>query len=221
MRFLAGPALEAETLYILGDFFEAWVGDDDLNDTHRRLIEALRTYADKGIPVYMMRGNRDFLLGKKFARAANVTLIEDPTCIDLYGRKTLLMHGDSLCTRDERHQKSRRKMHNKLYQKAVMLLPLRYRQQKARQLRADSQQRNQQKPEAIMDVTPDEVQRVMRHFEVDLLIHGHTHRPAIHTLLIDDCRVERVVLGSWHEHYFIGEFRSDGKFRLFDVKALL
>lgn len=211
--FLQSDALQAEALYILGDFFEVWVGDDDLTPFHRDILDALRHVTQQGLPVYFMHGNRDFLIGKRFARKTGVTLIKDPTVISLYGQKILLMHGDSLCTLDTQHQKSRKTMHNRWYQRAVLCLPLAYRRHVGKKIRLNSRRRKETLTNQIMDVTPDAVIDAMQTHDVNCLIHGHTHRPAVHTLNVNGKLAKRIVLGSWHDGASIGCLSSDGAFK--------
>lgn len=213
-RFLTHQASEADALYILGDFFEAWVGDDDLTEYHQHIIHTLRQFTRQNIPVYFMHGNRDFLIGKKFVKMTGVQLIPDPTLIQLYGKPILLLHGDSLCILDSKHQKSRRIMHNKLCQKAVLLLPLSYRRKVGRRIRERSYQRNQNIADNIMDVADIEVTRVMTANKTQLMIHGHTHRPAIHELTIANQPAQRIVLGAWHQGGTILKYKSNGEHQL-------
>jgi UDP-2,3-diacylglucosamine hydrolase len=200
LGFLESKAQGAEQLYILGDFFEAWIGDDERTPLQDQAAVALRTLSDNGTRVFLMHGNRDFLLGKDFCSRAGATLLDDPTLIDLYGTPTLLMHGDSLCTADVEYQKFRAKMRNPQMQKMILSRPLEDRQQMARQLREMSMVSNQGKQEDIMDVTPEEVVRVMESHNVPQLIHGHTHRPAEHALEVNRQPAKRIVLGDWDKH---------------------
>ncbi|MBK1871954.1 UDP-2,3-diacylglucosamine diphosphatase [Marinobacter sp. 1-3A] len=200
LRFLEEKAPGAEQLYILGDFFEAWIGDDERTPLQEQAAAALRALSDRGTRVFLMHGNRDFLLGEVFCERAGATLLDDPTLIDLYGTPTLLMHGDSLCTADVEYQKFRAKMRNPQMQKMILARPLKDRQQMARQLREMSMASNQGKAEDIMDVTPEEVVRIMEAHDVPQLIHGHTHRPAEHSLEVNGKAAQRIVLGDWDKH---------------------
>lgn len=190
----------ADAVYILGDFFEFWVGDDDNSAFNEQIMSAIWQLTEQNVPVYIMRGNRDFLLGQRFAQQTGATLIKDPTLIECYGQKVLLMHGDSLCTLDTKHQAFRRKTHNPCYIKLFGWLPLWLRRRIAKRVRHISYQRGITLPDEIMDVTEQEVVNVMRQYQADLMIHGHTHRPAIHQHRVDDRRISRVVLGSWHHN---------------------
>ncbi|MGO1463155.1 MAG: UDP-2,3-diacylglucosamine diphosphatase [Marinobacter sp.] len=200
LGFLEKKASGAEQLYILGDFFEAWIGDDERTPLQEQIATALRALSDGGTRIFVMHGNRDFLLGEDFCARAGATLLDDPTLIDLYGTPTLLMHGDSLCTADVDYQKFRTNMRNPQTQKLILARPLKDRQQMARQLREMSMATNQGKAEDIMDVTPEEVVRVMETHNVPRLIHGHTHRPAEHSPEVHGKTAKRIVLGDWDEN---------------------
>lgn len=198
-RFLAEEALGADALYILGDLFESWIGDDDDSPLADRVANALRELSDSGVPVYFMRGNRDFVLGEKYAKRAGMKILADPTVIDLHGTKALLMHGDTLCTDDIDYQKFRRLMHNRWFQRIALALPLRIRRKIAAGLRGKSQKHVSMKAENIMDVNQTAVESEMRRHGVKLLIHGHTHRPATHRFDLDNQIAERIVLGDWYD----------------------
>lgn len=200
LAFLDNRAMGVEHLYILGDFFEAWIGDDERTPLQEQVAGALRNVADSGTEIFLMHGNRDFLIGEEFCHRAGATLLDDPTVIDLYGTPTLLMHGDSLCTADVEYQKFRANMRNPQMQKMMLARPLEDRQKMARQLRDMSMAKNQGKAEAIMDVTPEEVVREMEAHGVQRLIHGHTHRPATHELEANGKDARRIVLGDWDEN---------------------
>lgn len=200
LAFLDQQATGCEQLYILGDFFEAWIGDDEHTPLQDEVAAALRAVSDGGTDVFLMHGNRDFLIGEDFCSRAGATLLDDPTVIDLYGTPTLLMHGDSLCTADVEYQKFRASMRNAQWQQMFLQRPLADRQLVARQLREISMAKNKGKAEFIMDVTPDEVVAVMEAHNVQRLIHGHTHRPAVHELVANDQPARRIVLGDWAEN---------------------
>ncbi|MFY0988880.1 UDP-2,3-diacylglucosamine diphosphatase [Halomonas sp. C05BenzN] len=207
LRWLDEHARGADALYILGDFFEAWIGDDLLDlagheptgnaDLAARIARALKRLADDGTALYLMHGNRDFLLGRRFADEAGASLLPDPAVVELGGKRVLLMHGDSLCTRDEAYQTFRAQARHPLWQEQVLSMPIDQRLALARQLREQSGEATSNKAEDIMDVTPDEVARVMAEHGVTTLIHGHTHRPAVHELEVDDQPARRFVLGDW------------------------
>jgi UDP-2,3-diacylglucosamine hydrolase len=195
LNFLQHQARQAEALYILGDLFEAWVGDDDLSPFNLAIIQALRETTDSGLPVYFMRGNRDFLIGKIFAQKTGVRLLADTAVIDLYGVSTLLLHGDSLCTLDKKHQRTRLITLNPLCQWLALRLPLSWRKRIGAWMRGKSRQHHRHIADYIMDVDPQTVTGIMQSHGTPRLIHGHTHRPAIHPLPDG----ERIVLGAWHE----------------------
>ncbi|EOC1311494.1 UDP-2,3-diacylglucosamine diphosphatase [Cronobacter turicensis] len=198
LRFLAGTAREADALYILGDLFEAWIGDDDPQPLHREIAAALRALVQFGVPCYFIHGNRDFLLGRRFARESGMQLLPEEQVLDLYGRRVLIMHGDTLCTDDAGYQAFRAKVHKPWLQTLFLALPLRLRRRIAARMRAGSKASNSLKDLAIMDVNPQAVVDTMTRQQVQWLIHGHTHRPAVHTLEANGQPAHRVVLGAWH-----------------------
>lgn len=205
LHFLQHEAKEANALYILGDLFEVWVGDDEKTPLQIQIQEALRTLADSGVNIYFIGGNRDFLVGKHYADKAGMAILPTHALIDLYGKKALIMHGDTLCTLDVKYQAFRKKARNKILQKIFLTLPLWLRKKIAASLRHTSQAAISNKSEEIMDVTPSEVDRVMQEYEVDLLIHGHTHREMIH----QEKQGVRIVLGAWHSRPSILEYAID------------
>ncbi len=197
LHFLDTRARQAEALYILGDFFEVWIGDDAMTPFQRGIALALRRLSDSGTRIYLMHGNRDFLLGKAFCREAGCTLLGDPHVVSFNGESALLMHGDSLCTLDIGYQKMRRLLRNPLSLFILRNLPLNTRHKLARKLRSESRSQTRMKASDIVDVTPEEVQRVMAQYGVKTLIHGHTHRPAVHDLEVNGQPGRRIVLGDW------------------------
>lgn len=200
-RFLQGEARQAQALYILGDLFEHWVGDDALDDPFNAgIAEALRGLTSQGVPVLIMRGNRDFLLGQGFEQATGARLLADPTVIDLHGRRTLLMHGDTLCTDDVRYQAFRARIRRPWVQRLLLALPKVVRLAIARRARRLSQRDKALKDMAMMDVTGGAVEQALRAHACRQLIHGHTHRPATHTHVVDGQACERWVLADWYEH---------------------
>ena len=198
LRFLAGEARRADALYILGDLFEAWIGDDDPNPLHQQIAHAIKALVDSGVPCYFIHGNRDFLLGKRFARESGMTLLPEEQRLELYGRPLLILHGDTLCIDDAGYQAFRAKVHTPWIQKVFLALPLFIRQKIAARMRADSKAANSHKSMEIMDVNPQAVVDVMEKYHVQWLIHGHTHRPDVHTLTANGEPAYRVVLGAWH-----------------------
>lgn len=210
LRFLDTRARQAEALYILGDFFEAWIGDDAITPYQHAIARALRQVADGGTRLFLMHGNRDFLIGERFCREAGCTLLGDPARVELAGHPVLLMHGDSLCTRDEAYMRLRRILRHPLTLFILRHLPLRARHRLARKLRSESRTQTRQKAYDIVDVTPEEVTRVMIDAKVPTLIHGHTHRPAVHTLEIGRQPAQRIVLGDWDRQGWALEVDADG-----------
>lgn len=200
-HFLAGPALEAaDGLYILGDLFEYWAGDDDLSDPfNERVVEALARCGAR-VPVRFMRGNRDFLIGKGFARAARLTLMGDSAILNLGGLPTLVMHGDTLCTDDVDYQRFRAQVRSAEWTRTFLSMPLEERKRHIEGLRMQSEAQKQVKPAQIMDVNADAVEEAFRASGCDQLIHGHTHRPGRHQLTVDGRPCERLVLGDWYHH---------------------
>lgn len=198
LDFLAGPARRAQALYILGDLFEYWAGDDDIdNPFNASIAGALRTCAAH-VPVHLMHGNRDFLLGDRFARTAAVRLIEDPILIDCGGAPTLLTHGDALCTDDADYMRFRADVRSKQWIDAFLATALPERKSKIEALRRESEAEKKRKPSEIMDVNAAAVATLLREHGYPRLIHGHTHRPARHEHLVDAHRCERWVLADWY-----------------------
>lgn len=198
-EFLEGPATAADALYVLGDLFEYWIGDEGLSHPFaREIAAAFRALSDGGVPVFFMHGNRDFLVGNRFAEASGMQLLPDPTLVTLYGRPTLLMHGDTLCSDDLEYQKFRAMVRNPAWQQAFLAKPLEERMRMAREVRGKSEQAKQVKDMAIMDVTQATVAQALRAHGYPRLIHGHTHRPARHEHLVDGRTCERWVLSDWY-----------------------
>jgi len=199
IAFLDQKARHADALYILGDLFDEWLGDDDDKAPHAEVSDALAALTAAGLPVSVVQGNHDFLIGKKFARRSGCKLLGDDTVIDVYGTSTLIMHGDTLCTRDVDYLAFRKMARNPIMQKMFLAMPLKIRAQKAAKIRHESSADTALKSDAIMDVTPEAVDKVMEKYKVRHLIHGHTHRPAIHNFQLDDGEAIRIVLGDWYE----------------------
>ena len=194
---LAEHAGQADALYVLGDLFEAWIGDDDDTPFNQAAIAAFRQFSDSGSKLYFMHGNRDFLLGEDFATACGGTLLEEGTIVDLYGTAAQLMHGDSLCTLDTEYQQFRAMARSPQWQQGMLSQPLEQRRAIAQGMRMQSQGKNANKAENIMDVTPEEVIKSMETAGVQHLIHGHTHRPDVHDVRLTDGTGKRWVLGDW------------------------
>jgi len=198
IAFLEGEACQAEALYILGDLFEAWLGDDMVLPEYGDAITAMKSLSDRGVPVHVMHGNRDFLLQDGFAAMTGATLLDDPTVIDLYGTPTLLLHGDTLCTDDVEYQKFRAMVRNPDWQAAMLARTPEERLALAREYREMSQTETGGKEESIMDVNPQAVESLMREQGIYQMIHGHTHRPAIHNFEVDGHPARRIVLADWY-----------------------
>jgi len=199
LRFLRGEARGADALYILGDLFEAWIGDDDPEPLHREIASEIRALVNTGVPCYFIHGNRDFLLGKRFAAESGMILLPEEQRLELYGRPVLILHGDTLCTDDTGYQAFRAKVHQPWLQKLFLSMPLFIRRRIAARMRDGSKAANSHKTMNIMDVNPQAVADVMAKHQVQWLIHGHTHRPAVHELSANGQPAFRVVLGAWHE----------------------
>lgn len=197
--FVTNEARNADALYILGDLFEAWIGDDADDATGNQVATALRDLRERGVPCFYIHGNRDFLLGDAYARRAGITLLPDPALIDLYGQPTLLMHGDTLCIDDAPYQAFRRESHTPQWQHTFLAKPIVDRRAFAAQAREHSQRYTREASADIMDVNAQAVIETMRANGVKRMIHGHTHRPAIHRIEIDGAIAERIVLGDWYE----------------------
>ena len=197
-HFLLTSAAKAEALYILGDLFEAWIGDDDPAVLSQQVIHALRALTDGGTRLYFLHGNRDFAIGKRFARETGATLLKDHSLLTIGNEQILLLHGDTLCTDDIAYQRFRRCIRNPLLLSIMRCLPLKTRQNMGHKGRSKSMAANRQKSATIMDVTPTAVTALMREYGVTTMIHGHTHRPYCHTLKLDDgSPARRIVLGDW------------------------
>ncbi|MCL4780888.1 MAG: UDP-2,3-diacylglucosamine diphosphatase [Gammaproteobacteria bacterium] len=200
LRFLADTASQAKALYILGDLFESWIGDDAPGTTGEQVCTALRSFTARGVPCSFMHGNRDFLIGQDFAARSGLTLLPDETIIDLYGERALLMHGDTLCSDDHAYQRYRRIVRSPVVQALYLALPVRARSHIEAQLRSRSTASHGSKPAMLMDVNQQTVAAVMERHGVSLLIHGHTHRPAIHRFdNAQQATATRIVLGDWYE----------------------
>lgn len=201
LDFLERTAPSADALYVLGDLFEYWIGDDGLEHPFaRQVAAAFRRLSDGGVPVYFMHGNRDFLVGERFASESGMTILPDPTLLNLHGRPTLLMHGDTLCSDDVEYQKFRAMVRNPAWQQAFLAKPLAERIRMAQDVRGKSEQAKQVKDMAIMDVTQATVDTVLRQHGHPRLIYGHTHRPARHEHVVDGKTSERWVLADWYDH---------------------
>jgi UDP-2,3-diacylglucosamine hydrolase len=199
--FLAGPAREADALYVLGDLFEYWVGDDDLGDPlNDSVAKGFASLGAEGTLIYFMHGNRDLLVGREFAARSGARLLDDPALLYLHGTRTLLMHGDTLCTDDVEYQKFRAYARNPQSQARFLAQPVASRHAEMEALRARSENAKQDKTMEIMDVNCAAVEQALRQSGYPRLIHGHTHRPAKHLHTVDSHTCERWVLGDWYEN---------------------
>lgn len=196
---LEDRAPAADALYILGDLFEAWVGDDDDSPVAREACGALRTLSATGLPVYFLRGNRDFLVGEAFGERTGVRVLPERHIVEVAGRPTLLLHGDELCTDDVAYQAMRRQLRDPAWQAQMLSRPIAERRAMAEQLRAQSRDATSAKAEEIMDVNQQAVEKALLGAGVRHMIHGHTHRPATHRFELRGESAQRVVLGDWHE----------------------
>jgi UDP-2,3-diacylglucosamine hydrolase len=199
LHFLQTEARSADALYILGDLFEFWIGDDDTDPEGRRVTDGLRALTRAGVPCYLMQGNRDFLLGRRFRERTGCRMLDDPTVVDLYGQPVLLLHGDTLCTDDHSYQRLRRIVRNPFVQWIFARLSLARREKIATRIRAGSQAHTYKAAAAIMDVNQGAVVQALKKAGVRVMVHGHTHRPAVHALRVDGEPATRIVLGDWYE----------------------
>jgi len=196
IRFLERSTGTADALYILGDLFEVWFGDDDPEPDHRDVAAALRKFSAGGTPCYLTRGNRDFLIGSRYASESGLRLLDERTIVEIDGEQVLLLHGDELCTDDAGYQRFRRIVRSDTARRLFFLLPLAVRRATAGRLRQSSQET--MKPDDITDVNAAAVAAAMRAAGTRILVHGHTHRPAIHRLSVDGEPALRIVLGDWY-----------------------
>jgi len=215
LQFLREEAAHAEALYVLGDLFEAWLGDDANDALSQQVRAALRALVGGGVPLYLMRGNRDFLFGPRFSTDTGARLLPDPCVVSLYGEPTLLMHGDLLCSEDRAYLAFRAQVRDPAWQGEFLAKPLPERLEFAAHARAASQERQaglqaEGALETITDVTPATVAETMARFGVRRMIHGHTHRPAIHSLRVDGLPAQRLVLGDWYEQGSVLRVSRDG-----------
>ncbi len=197
--FLQNTTQDVTSLYILGDLFNTWLGDDVIPDEFSAFIEQLRQLKQRGVNIFLMVGNRDFMLGQDFAQRCGAQLLTDPVVITLHKQQVLLMHGDSLCTDDLAYQRYRRWTRNKLLQWCFLRLPSRFRQHISDKIKQKSREQKQHKTAMIMDVNHLAVEQALLDHKVNYLIHGHTHRPSIHHLTINNHDAYRIVIGDWHD----------------------
>ncbi|KGY12878.1 UDP-2,3-diacylglucosamine hydrolase [Vibrio tubiashii] len=198
VRFMREEAIHAEALYVLGDLFEFWIGDDDRSDFACSIRDEFKALTDSGIPCFFTQGNRDFLVGNRFSHQTGVKLLGDETVIDLYGRRAVILHGDTLCTQDVKYLEYRAKVHQPWLQWVFNRIPMLIKKKIVNKVQSDIKTEKQTKSLDIMDVTQSEVENVMRSHDVDLMIHGHTHRPNVHSFRVDNSDYTRIVLGDWY-----------------------
>lgn len=198
LSFLSDAGRAAQALYILGDLFEVWIGDDDDDPYNAAIVAAIRDYSES-VPTFFMRGNRDFLVGDKFASRTGVTVLEDPVVVSLYGQPVLLSHGDQYCTDDTAYQAFRAQSRDPVWQQQVLSLPLAERRALAESLRQQSQVAMAGKEADIMDVNGNAVNQALVTANVATMLHGHTHRPAVHRFVHNGATRTRIVLGDWYE----------------------
>jgi len=213
LQFLRGPVQDSEALYILGDLFEVWIGDDNGTSEYDAVMDGLRQCTNNGIPIFLMHGNRDFLLGDEFMGRTGCTLLADPTVINCTDEPILLMHGDTLCIGDKGYQDFRIQVRDQKWQQRFLSKTIAERKHIASDLRESSRTAVQDKTPEIMDVDPQAVEDAFRYHKVRYMIHGHTHRPGIHQLSVDGKSVQRIVLGDWYKQGSVLQHRS-GNFQL-------
>lgn len=206
---LEKAASSAKAVYILGDFVEYWIGDDDTEHGLETAFDKLRTLG-RSVPVYLMHGNRDFLIGRDFVDRYGIKPLPDPAVIDLYGEPALLMHGDTLCTDDTEYQSFRKMVRHPQWQSEFLAKPLAERRAIVMNLRQTSREATEEKPEDIMDVNQQAVEQAMREHNVRLLIHGHTHRPGVHNFVLDGQPATRIVLGDWYRQSSVLTYTETG-----------
>jgi len=200
LAFLAQCAVQAEALYILGDLFEAWIGDDDPQPEKARVCAAIAALTGRGIPCFVLHGNRDFLLARGFSERTGSVLLPDPIVVELGSERVLLTHGDALCTGDHAYQELRSTVRDPAWQRRFLALPMPVRSRLADRARAGSRAHTSRVVREVMDVNADAVSAAFRSTGAERMIHGHTHRPGVHELCVDGRGVSRIVLGAWYEH---------------------
>lgn len=214
LDFIEREARQAAALYILGDLFESWIGDDDDDAARTAVCAALRALTDSGVPCHVQHGNRDFLLGEGFAARTGCRLMADPATLEVGGTRFALSHGDALCTRDVAYQRFRRIVRNRALQRGWSALPLALRRRMAGGIRQRSRAHTSAQAPQVMDVTPAAVAQLLRETGADVLIHGHTHRPGVHRVRVDGALRTRIVLGDWYEQGSVLTVEADGTYAL-------
>ncbi|EIX4887713.1 UDP-2,3-diacylglucosamine diphosphatase [Vibrio vulnificus] len=209
VQFMRDEAMFADALYVLGDLFEFWIGDEDSTPFAKQIRDEFKNLTAKGIPVFFIQGNRDFLLGERFCQETGVTLLDDVCTIELYGQKTVILHGDTLCIDDHKYQEFRKTVHKPWLQWIFKRIPWFLKKRIVAKVQSGVRDDKQHKSLEIMDVNQSEVERVMSQFCVNLMIHGHTHRPNIHQIRSKDGEKTRIVLGDWYSQGSVLKVTSD------------
>ncbi|ANQ16719.1 UDP-2,3-diacylglucosamine diphosphatase [Vibrio natriegens] len=210
VTFMRTEAPKADALYVLGDLFEFWVGDDDKTPFSNKIRTEFKALTDSGVRVFFIQGNRDFLLGKRFCKQTGITLLDDVCTIDLYGKKAVILHGDTLCTDDVDYQKFRKTVHQPWLQWVFNHIPWFIKKKIVAKVQSDIRDDKSNKSLDIMDVNQSEVENVMSQYCVDLMIHGHTHRPDTHHFDVNGVKKTRIVLGDWYTQGSVLQVNSDG-----------
>ncbi|EKO3418326.1 UDP-2,3-diacylglucosamine diphosphatase [Vibrio fluvialis] len=208
-QFMRSEATKADALYVLGDLFDFWIGDDDPTSFAEQIKQEFKHLTSNGVPCYFIHGNRDFLIGRRFAKETGVTLLDEEAVVDLYGTSAVILHGDTLCTEDVRYLAFREKVHQPWLQWIFNRLPYFIKKRIVAKIQTDIRSDKSQKAMEIMDVTPNEVVHVMDKYGVELMIHGHTHRPAIHQVN-DGSQKTRIVLGDWYTQGSVLVYSNNG-----------
>lgn len=208
-QFMRNEAIHADALYVLGDLFDFWIGDDDPTPFAQHIKQEFKRLTSQGVPCYFIHGNRDFLIGRRFAKETGVTLLKEETVIDLYGTAVVILHGDTLCTQDVRYLAFREKVHQPWLQWLFNRLPYFIKQRIVTKIQSDIRTDKSHKAMEIMDVTQEEVIRVMHKYNVPVMIHGHTHRPAIHHIS-NQPQKTRIVLGDWYTQGSVLVYSNNG-----------
>lgn len=219
LAFLATEARRCDALYILGDLFESWIGDDDRDVARAQVCDALAALTRSGVPCRVQHGNRDFLLGRSFAARTGCELLGDPALLQVGGKRLVISHGDALCTRDVGYQRFRRLARRPAVQRTWLALPLGTRRRVASWARGRSHAHTRRLPQDIMDVTTEAVAQLLRATDADVLIHGHTHRPGVHQLEVDGRTRIRIVLGDWYEQGSALILNNDGSYQVLGLPA--
>jgi UDP-2,3-diacylglucosamine hydrolase len=208
--FMTSQAIHADALYVLGDLFEFWIGDDDNSEFNLSIKRQFKSLTDSGVPCFFIQGNRDFLVGKRFEKETGVTLLDEVCTIDLYGKKAVILHGDTLCTDDVKYQAYREKVHQPWLQRLYNFLPLLIKKKIVSKVQSGISEEKKEKSLDIMDVNQQAVETVLAEHQCNLMIHGHTHRPNIHHFQAEEQECTRIVLGDWYEQTSVLRFDING-----------